>query len=421
MYQRSFSGGRETGSRGRRPYSGGRFSYSSNRGGYGGGRGRSNGGGGGRGASKLAHMDPMIFVKKASTSEPVAEYVPKHTNFAEFNVEKQILTNIARSGYTSPTPIQDQAIEPILQGNDLIGTASTGTGKTAAFLIPIIDKIIKDEKNRAIIIAPTRELVAQIHTETRNLTVGMRIYSTQVIGGMNIHRQIHELRRFPHIVIATPGRLKDLIERRSINLNSFSVFVLDEVDMMVDIGFINDIKYFVNLLPDVRQSLFFSATLPPKVNEILRAFVRNPIQVSVAKNQTSANVDQDIVRVTDKSQKTRILADILKKPEFRKVLIFGRTKHGIERLSRDLTSMGFSTGSLHGNKNQSQRKRILDRFRMDDIKILLATDVASRGLDIKNVTHVINYDLPETYEDYIHRIGRTGRANQKGLALTFID
>lgn len=236
-----------------------------------------------------------------------------------------------------------------------------------------------------------------------------------------MNRQIHDIRRNPHFVIATPGRLKDLIERKLIYLDDFKNIVLDEVDLMVDIGFIQDIKYFISLLPKERQSLFFSATISPKVREILNSFVTNPITVSVSRQNTSENIEQNIVKVIDKYKKIDQLHDLLISDGFEKVLIFGRTKHGVERLTKDLEQRGFKVGSIHGNKSQGQRQRTLQSFKQNQIQILLATDVASRGLDIDSVTHVINYDLPENYEDYIHRIGRTGRAGKTGTALTFID
>ncbi|OGY24930.1 MAG: hypothetical protein A2Y57_04800 [Candidatus Woykebacteria bacterium RBG_13_40_7b] len=249
----------------------------------------------------------------------------------------------------------------------------------------------------------------------------MSIYSSLVIGGANINRQISDIRQRPSVVIGTPGRLRDLIETGILHLEDFHTMVLDEVDMMVDIGFIRDVKYFISLLPRQRQSLFFSATIPPKVREILDAFVTDPVTVSVKKQDTAENIDQDIVKVVSREQKLDQLHDLLNKEDFSKVLIFGRTKHGIEKLNRQLTERGFRVGALHGNRSQGQRQRTLKSFKQDEISILLATDVASRGLDIDNVSHVINYDLPETYDDYIHRIGRTGRMNKKGTALTFVE
>ncbi|MCL4367437.1 DEAD/DEAH box helicase [Patescibacteria group bacterium] len=369
--------------------------------------------------SRSLSSNPSLFIKKASTSETTeAEII--HQSFAEFNLVEAVKTNIKNHGYLIPTPIQDQAIEPILQDRDLIGLANTGTGKTAAFLIPVINKIYQNRDQGVLIIAPTRELAMQIYEEAQKFTANMKIYSAVVIGGANINKQIQVCKRSPHILIATPGRLRDLIQRKAIYLADYSTFILDEVDLMVDIGFINDVKYFVSLLPQSRQSLFFSATISPKIQEILQNFVSNAITVSVKQQDTVENIDQDVVMTSSPGKKIDTLHDLLIKDGFDKVLIFNRTKRGVEQLNKELISRGFKVGAIHGNKRQSQRQRILQSFKENQIQILLATDVASRGLDIDNVTHVINYDLPETYDDYIHRIGRTGRAGKAGKALTFI-
>ena len=363
--------------------------------------------------------DIGIFIKKAGKTSFVEDYTTKY-RFVDFDLVQDLQTNITKIDYREPTPIQDQAIKPILEGRDLIGLANTGTGKTAAFLIPLINKICKNRSQRVLIITPTRELAGQINEELHTLSRGMNIYSSLVIGGANIHRQIGDIRRRPSVIIGTPGRLKDLIERNVLNLADFRNFVLDEVDHMVDIGFIHDVKYFISLLPKERQSLFFSATIPPEVHEVLKDFVINPVTVSVKEQNIPENIDQDVVKVNG-GNKVDKLHDLLNQEGFNKVLIFGRTKHGIEKLDRLLTTRGFKVGSIHGNRRQSQRQRILKSFKTDDIHILLATDVASRGLDIDDVSHVINYDLPQTYDDYVHRIGRTGRLNKRGTALTFVE
>lgn len=363
--------------------------------------------------------DPYLYIKKASENLNAEEFTPVNT-FDSFDLVPILKSNIDYKGYKTLTPIQDQAIQPILEGRDLIGLASTGTGKTAAFLIPIIQQTYKDRNKQTLIITPTRELATQIQEEFRDFAYDMKLYSSLIIGGTNMLRQIHELRRNPHVVIATPGRLKDLIEQKAIDLSEFTTIVLDEVDLMVDIGFLADVKYFINFLPKDRQSLFFSATIPAKIQGILQSFVQNPVTVSVKKQETSENVDQDVVKTTSPGEKLEKLHDLLISDGFDKVLIFGRTKHGIEKLNKELDQRGFKVGAIHGNKRQSQRNRILQSFKASEIQILLATDVASRGLDIPNVTHVINYELPETYDDYVHRIGRTGRAGKKGIALTFI-
>ncbi len=361
-----------------------------------------------------------IFIKKAKGTPNLVEETSQK-NFSDFNITDYLKVNIQNKGYITPTPIQIQTIPAILQGRDLVGTANTGTGKTAAFLIPIINKIFKDRFQKAFIITPTRELAVQINDELKSFAQNMSIYSALLIGGSNMRRQISDIRRKPSVVIGTPGRIKDLIERKELHLNDFQTFVLDEVDLMVDIGFVADVKYFMSFLPPVRQSLFFSATISPKIRDILQNFVKNPVTVSVKSQDTPENVDQDVVRVTNRDKKVDQLHDLLIKQEFEKVLIFGKTKHGIEKLNKELNFRGFKVGAIHGNKKQSQRQRVLQSFKRDEINILLATDVASRGLDIPDVSHVINYDLPQTYDDYIHRIGRTGRAGKTGIALTFVE
>lgn len=372
-----------------------------------------------RNISKSLPNDPALFTRKASPILSTEAYVAQNT-FDSFNLAPILKSNIGYKGYKTPTPVQDQAITHILEGRDLIGLAATGTGKTAAFLIPLINQMYSDRGKKTLIITPTRELALQIQDEFIDFAYDMKLYSALIIGGTNINRQVHDLRRNPHVVIATPGRLKDLIRQKAIYLEDYTSVVLDEVDLMVDIGFINDIRYFTSILPKSRQSLFFSATISPKVQGILQSFVQNPVTVSVKKQDTSENVDQDVVKISHPAQKIEKLHDLLIQDGFDKVLIFGRTKHGIEKLNKELDYRGFKVGAIHGNKRQSQRQRVLQSFKASEIQILLATDVASRGLDIPNVTHVINYELPETYEDYIHRIGRTGRAGKTGTALTFI-
>jgi superfamily II DNA/RNA helicase len=261
----------------------------------------------------------------------------------------------------------------------------------------------------------------QIGDDFKIFARGMDLEMVTAIGGANIRRQTYALRHRPHFVIGTPGRLMDLVERHELNLALFQNIVLDEVDRMVDIGFIKDIKYLISCLPKVRQSLFFSATVDGRTNEILKSFVKNPITVSVKKQDTAENIEQDIVKIGNGRNKLDILHDLLILPGFEKVIIFGRTKWGMEKLSKALIARGFKTAAIHGNKSQSQRIRAIEDFKNNNVQILIATDIASRGLDIENVTHVINYDAPENYDDYVHRIGRTGRAGKRGMALTFVE
>lgn len=342
------------------------------------------------------------------------------SSFEDYNFSPQIMINVRAKGYTEPTPIQNKAMPVIIAGKDLIGNANTGTGKTAAFLIPLIDKVYKNKNEKVLIVTPTRELSAQIYDEFRALSKGMGIYTAICIGGSGMQRQIAELRKNPNFVIGTPGRLKDFVKQKYLDLSKFNNVVLDEADLMVDIGFVNDIKFFISLLPHSRQSLFFSATFPAKLEDIIKSFVKNPIKINVKMRDTAENVKQAVIRVGGK-KKIEVLVDTLNQNGFDKVLIFGRTKYGVQAVSDELISRGYKAGAIHGNKRQSQRIQILNKFKKNEINILLATDVAARGLDINNVSHVINYEMPESYENYIHRIGRTGRADKKGVALTFVD
>jgi ATP-dependent RNA helicase RhlE len=375
--------------------------------------------GGGFGARRIKTFDPSQIVNLPPKVTETEEYVIAH-QFNDFQISDAIKRNIASKGYRVPTPIQDQAIPPILEGRDLIGMANTGTGKTAAFLIPLIEKVLQDRNQRVLIVTPTRELAAQIRDEFYSFANGLGIFSALCIGGANMWRQKEELRRNPNFVIGTPGRLEDHLRSRSLNLAYFNSVVLDEADHMVDVGFLPAVRNIVSMLSPNRQSLFFSATVDSKVAGILQSFVRNPVTVSVKMGDITSQVKQEVVRVISPNTKIEELHKLLIKQDFEKVLIFGRTKHGVQKLSDDLINRGFKADAIHGNKNQSQRVRILDKFKNDFINILIATDVASRGLDIPNVSHVINYDLPESYEAYIHRIGRTGRADKKGVALTFV-
>ncbi|MEK9151146.1 MAG: DEAD/DEAH box helicase [Patescibacteria group bacterium] len=365
-------------------------------------------------------FDFTQFVKKAIQTTETEVFNPTH-RFADFEMHSKLKANVAAVGYVHPTPIQDGTIPHILNGRDVIGVANTGTGKTAAFLLPLIHKTFKHRTEKVLIIVPTRELALQIEDELRKFSAGSGLNSALCIGGANMGNQLRSLSRNPSFVIGTPGRLKDLIERKKLHIAEFNNIVLDEVDRMLDMGFINDIKYLVALLKTPRQSLFFSATMPREIADLARKFANDPVTITIKARATAENVDQDIVRVLRTEEKIEVLHNILLKPEVKKVLIFGRTKHGVEKLSHRLIERGFKADSIHGDKSQSQRARALRRFKQDEISILVATDVAARGLDIPDVSHVINYELPENYEDYIHRIGRTGRASKKGNALTFVD
>lgn len=365
-------------------------------------------------------ISPSKYVNTGVKKAVIEPIEITHTSFADFGLEPQVVDNVARHGYTTPTPIQDQAIPAMLEGRDVLGLANTGTGKTAAFLLPLVNKVLLDSHQGVLVVVPTRELALQIRDDLKHFIVGMDRGVSLCIGGMNIKRQIMALKKDPHFVIGTPGRLKDLINRGALETALFANIVLDEVDRMLDIGFIKDIRFLVSHLPKKRCSYFFSATLPSKVEEIASSFLTNPVKISVRTRETSEHIHQDVIRIAPEQSKVEVLFELLKQREFEKVIVFGRTKHGINKLERQLSAKGLRVCAIHGNKTQSARQRSLEMFKRGAAQALLATDVAARGIDIYGVTHVINYDEPGTYEDYIHRIGRTGRAGKTGVALTFV-
>ncbi len=376
-------------------------------------RGNSRGG-------RSERIDFSRYVNKAVITEEVVHFKPDH-KFDDFLIQTDLKNAIKTKGYLDPTPIQDRTIPHILKGQDIVGIANTGTGKTAAFLIPLINKVLLNRKEQILIEVPTRELAIQIDDELKGFTKGMKIYSVCCVGGAPIGRQISQLKYQYNFIIGTPGRIKDLVERKMIKLPEFKTLVMDEADRMLDMGFVADMRYVVSLMSKERHTLFFSATLSSEVEKLIKEFLKEPVRISVKTGDTSKNVDQDIIKVERGTNKIDILQELLKQKEFSKVLIFGRTKHGVEKLSKILTDRGFKAQSIHGNKNHSKRQQALGSFKNNMSQVLVATDVAARGLDIADVSHVINFDIPATYDDYIHRIGRTGRGNKKGKALTFIE
>lgn len=380
---------------------------------------RAGSGYGNRSKRPIKKFNPSMFIKRVEEQTASPAFIPVHT-FDDFAISAQLKNNIKIKGYVNPTPVQDQAIPAILQGRDIIATANTGTGKTAAFLIPLIHRVMMKETHRVLIITPTRELAAQIQDEFMSLKNNFPIKSALCIGAMSISSQAYTLKKNPAFVIGTPGRLKDLENNGYLDLSTFSTIVLDEVDTMLDIKFITDIKDILSKMPSVRHSIFFSATISPDIQRIIDNYLTNPVAVSVKTRQSAENVNQDVIMV-NQQRKIDILHDLLNKPEFTKVIVFARTKRSTEDLASELRDRGFEVMSIHGNKTQAQRKKSLSLFKANHAQVLLATDVVARGIDIDNVSHVINFDLPQTYEDYIHRIGRTGRANKIGQALTFID
>lgn len=441
------SSGSQTDSRSRSPSSGsrGRSSYSpsprdggyssrdggsSSRGGYA-SRGPSRGGYASRGASaaprafnakrsfKKDFIDEKLFINKEAGVTEVDHYTPKHA-FTDFGIAEMLSANLTAKGLVTPSPIQDQSIPEVLLGKDVIGIASTGTGKTAAFLIPLINKLVADKDHKMMILTPTRELAMQVEAEFVAFTRGMKLFSVSCVGGAPIMRQIKELELGVNAVIGTPGRVKDLIERGKIRMEYFDSIVLDEADRMLDMGFIDDMRSILGAMPKTKQGLFFSATFSPEIKRLCVDFLRDPITVSVKSRDTASSVMQDVIRVSTDAEKVEALHEILLKPEYSKVLIFREMKRHVDGLADELTKRGFKALALHGDMHNRERERAVKALEAGKVQVVIATDVAARGLDISDISLVINYDIPNNYETYIHRIGRTGRAKKLGHALTFV-
>jgi ATP-dependent RNA helicase RhlE len=348
--------------------------------------------------------------------------------FDELNLIDPILKALKEEGYTNPTPIQAQAIPSLLQGKDLLGCAQTGTGKTAAFAIPIIQLLYnqreQDRKRKltsTLILTPTRELAIQIGDSFEAYGRYTGLKHTVIFGGVSQHGQTNALKHGIDILIATPGRLLDLMQQGFVDLNHIKLFVLDEADRMLDMGFVHDVKKVLAKLPKQKQSLFFSATMPPEIVKLANTILHNPIKVEVTPvSSTAEKVTQQLYYI-DKTNKKSLLIDLLKKKDMHSVLIFARTKHGADRIAKDLTKQGFKTAAIHGDKSQNARQNALNDFKNGVIKTLVATDIAARGIDIDSLSHVINYEIPNQPETYVHRIGRTGRAAASGIAISFCD
>lgn len=394
--------------------------YSSSNGGGRPGGFRPQQGGHRRGGPKKQYINPEKFINRNATAKVTEEYQSKNT-FADFGFSHHLENNLEHIGYKVPSAIQDQAIPLVMDNRDVIGLANTGTGKTAAFLLPIIEHLTANpDRMSVLIIAPTRELAQQIDAEYAKFARGLNLFSALCVGGVNIRPQIRDLQRRPHIVIGTPGRLVDLQRQRQLHLDTVTTLVLDEADRMCDMGFLPDIKQLIGSTAMKRQTLMFSATMTPNVKVIASGMMKDPEVISVVVSETNEHVLQDIVEFDDDAHRKILLTSMLQKDEFEKVIVFGETKFGVQRLSDLLSKSGVSSIAIHGNKSQSQRERALKQFKAGHAKVLVATDVAARGLDIPNVSHVINFDTPQTYDDYVHRVGRTGRAGKSGTALTFI-
>lgn len=377
------------------------------------GRGRSRGN-----ARKQPSFDPSQFINKNPVEVEEVIYEPKHT-FSEFGLHSDISAVVSKLGFTNPSPIQDQAIPLALEGRDVIGLAETGTGKTAAFLLPLIHKTKTLKNQQTLILTPTRELALQVEAEFKKFAGPFRMFATTCVGGTNIKPQIRQLKRQQHFIIGTPGRIMDLMDRGDFRIDRINNVVLDEADRMLDMGFINDMRKILGHVTKQRQTLFFSATMTKEAEAIVSDFMREPVTVSVKKKDVTDAIAQDIVPY-EHTHKFETLLVLLGKPEFKRVIIFGAMKHSVDKLGRELSRNGVKAESIHGNKSHNQRQRSLNAFKSGQARVLVATDVAARGIHVDNVTHVINYDLPNTFEDYIHRIGRTGRGTEHGKALTFV-
>lgn len=348
--------------------------------------------------------------------------------FKELKLLPSILRTLEEQGYKNPTPIQQQAIPILLKGRDLLGCAQTGTGKTAAFAIPILQHLSKPHKDpkgrrkiKALVVTPTRELATQISESFKVYGKYTNLKNTVIFGGVKQRAQVDALRRGVDVLVATPGRLLDLINQKHISLRNVEYFVLDEADQMLDMGFIHDIKKVIALLPKQRQSLFFSATMHPKIVALSKQILGNPERVTVQPEQTTAErVEQSLYYVT-KSNKIKLLKHLLESQVMDSVLVFSRTKHGANKIVKLLLRDGYESAAIHGNKSQTARELALDNFKKGKIKLLVATDIAARGIDIDELSFVVNYDLPNVPESYVHRIGRTGRAGSSGIAISFCD
>jgi len=331
---------------------------------------------------------------------------------------------VSDQGYTVPTPIQAQAIPVVLQGKDLLAAAQTGTGKTAGFTLPLLQLLSKkaiSKTVRCLILVPTRELAAQVQESVRTYGKYKPLRSTTIFGGVNINPQIQELRRGVDIVVATPGRLLDHVQQKTIDLRHVEILVLDEADRMLDMGFIHDIRRIIGLLPKARQNLMFSATFPEEIRKLAGTFMQHPQLVEVARRNTPAELVAQVQHPVAQDRKRELLAHLVKDNNWHQVLVFTRTKHGANRLAKQLNASGIEADAIHGNKSQPQRTRVLKRFKDNELQVLVATDIAARGIDIDELPHVVNFDLPHVAEDYVHRIGRTGRAGSSGEAVSLVS
>lgn len=370
----------------------------------------------------LPHWRKLLFV----VTDPRTMTTHTIEQFADLGLEPAILKAIEEQGYTKPSPIQAQAIPPILEGRDVMAAAQTGTGKTAGFTLPILHRLAQGQKAsanqvRALILTPTRELAAQVAENVQNYSQHLPLSSAVIFGGVKINPQMMRLRRGTDVLVATPGRLLDLYQQNAVKFNQLEVLVFDEADRMLDMGFIHDIRKILRFLPADRQTLMFSATFSDEIRELAKGLVKNPVQVSVTPKNATAPTVTHLIHPCDKAKKPALLTRLIKDGNWQQALVFSRTKHGANKLTKYLQDAGISAAAIHGNKSQGARTRALAEFKAGEIRILVATDIAARGLDIDQLPQVVNIDLPNVPEDYVHRIGRTGRAGATGKALSLVS
>jgi len=374
-----------------------------------------------RSPKKVSTLDPELFVKKAVHTKETT-YISSR-KIADLPVDGRLIANLTKKGYTLPTEIQDKTLEAILGGRDLLGIAQTGTGKTGAFLIPLVNRLLgSGPAFQILVVVPTRELAVQVETEFKSITKDLGLYSACFIGGTSVHKDIQTLRRPCHVVIGTPGRLLDLASQKVLDFRHFKGLVLDEFDRLLDMGFLKDIQHIIRAMVNRRQTVLFSATEEKSQRKVIEEILSEPVQVRVSTgNVTADRIDQDIIRVKEGENKFQLLLSMMDDVSFQKVLIFAETKHWVKKVCRKLQQAGIIADEIHSNKSQNYRLKALNDFRSGKTRVLIATDVAARGLDITEVSHVINFQQPRNFDSYIHRIGRTGRAGKAGKAFTFID